>query len=94
MFENCNASIPTNWVITAIKEGGLVPVTYGQNPAGGIFPAGTPSNSIGSSLNGALKVMEFTMDGSYSPSASIRPAYQPQKSDIMKMQAAGEQVKK
>jgi hypothetical protein len=70
MYENCDSSIPTNWVITATKEGSLVPVTYGQNPTSGVYPTGTPSNSIGSSLNGALKVMEFSMSGSYNPAVS------------------------
>jgi hypothetical protein len=92
MYENCDATIATNWAITATKQGGLVPVTYGQNPASGTFAVGTPSNSIGSSLNGALKVMEFTMSGSYNPSASIQPSYQLEESAIMKMQAAGEMI--
>jgi hypothetical protein len=70
MYENCNATIPTNWVITATKQGSLVPISYGQNPASGVFPVGTPHNRIGSSLEGALKVMEFTMTGTYNPSAA------------------------
>ncbi|MDR2127071.1 MAG: hypothetical protein LBP63_09615 [Prevotellaceae bacterium] len=69
MYNNCDESIATNWVITATKEGALVPVTYGENPQSGIFPVGEPSNSIGRSLEGALKVMEFTMNGTYNPPA-------------------------
>jgi hypothetical protein len=73
MYENCDTSIPTNWIIRATKEGALVPVTAGQNPASGVFPVGTPSNPIGSSLNdSAIKVMEFTMQGTAQPSAAAR----------------------
>ncbi|MDR1198736.1 MAG: hypothetical protein LBK94_06945 [Prevotellaceae bacterium] len=94
MFINCDPSIPTNWVIAATKHGSLVSVTDGQNPAGGVFPAGTPGNPSGYPRNGALKVMEFTMEGSYNPSASVRPAYQPEESAVMKMQMAGELMTK
>jgi len=61
VYENCDPSIPTNWVITALNEGALLPVTYGHNPASGVFPVGTPSNEIGDELTGATKVMEFTL---------------------------------
>lgn len=64
MYSNCDASIPTNWIITAIHEGNLITPTYGTNPAAGVYPIGEPSNPIGSSLNGALKVMEFSVTGS------------------------------
>ncbi|MDR1680649.1 MAG: hypothetical protein LBS12_02550 [Prevotellaceae bacterium] len=68
MFSNCDPSIPTHSVVTATQQGSLVPVTYGSNPFNIVFLEGSPSNGIGSSLTGATKVMEFTMNGSYSPS--------------------------
>ena len=61
MWMNCNPSIPTNWVVTARYEGSLLSTTYGQNPARGVFPVGTPSNGIYDELDGAIKVMEFTV---------------------------------
>jgi len=61
MYMNCDESIPTNWVVTARYQGSLLSTTYGQNPARGVFPVGTQSNYIGESLNGATKVMEFTL---------------------------------
>ncbi|MDR3327112.1 MAG: hypothetical protein LBT04_03125 [Prevotellaceae bacterium] len=71
MYKNCDQSIATNWVITATKEGSLVTPSYGQNPATGVFPVGTPSNGIGSDLNEkAIKVMEFTMQGTASSTAT------------------------
>jgi hypothetical protein len=64
MFYNCDPSIATNWVITALYEGALVTVSYGKNPEHGVFPVGTPSNMIGTNINDmAVKVMEFTMTG-------------------------------
>lgn len=63
MYSNCRPEIATNWVITTIYKNDLIRVTYGQNPAAGVFPAGTESNPIGGGLTGALKVMEFTVSG-------------------------------
>jgi len=64
MWENCDPSIATNWVITARYQGALLSTTFGRNPATGVFPVGTPSNEIGGSLTGATKVMEFTLSSS------------------------------
>lgn len=63
MYSNCRPEIATNWVITTIYKNELVRPTYGQNPARGVFPAGTESNPIDGKLTGALKVMEFTVSG-------------------------------
>lgn len=46
MYSNCRPEIATNWVITTIYKNELVRPTYGQNPARGVFPAGTESNPI------------------------------------------------
>ena len=70
MWANCNSSIPTNWVVTARYEGSLLSTTYGQNPARGVFPVGTPHNGIGDSLDGAIKVMEFTLSENFLRSMS------------------------
>jgi hypothetical protein len=90
MFANCDPSIPTNWVITTTRQGALVPVTYGQNPSSGVFPIGTPSNRIGSSLDGALKVMEFTMSGTYNPNAHGLSLQSRNESAVKKLNKAGE----
>ena len=64
MYANCDRSIATNWVVTAIYKGSLITPSFGQNPVTGIFPVNTPNNSIGSNLNeSALKVMEFSISG-------------------------------
>lgn len=63
MYSNCRPEIATNWVITTIYKNDLIRVTYGQNPAAGVFPVGAESNPIGGELTGALKVMEFTVSG-------------------------------
>jgi len=74
MYRNCNSSIPTNWIITALYEGALVSTSYGQNPEYGVFPINTPSNIIGSNLNSAaIKVMEFTLN--INRSSSINRAH-------------------
>jgi hypothetical protein len=89
MYSNCDATIATNWVITSIKEGVLVPVTFGQNPATGVFPIGTPSNSIGSTLNAqAIKVMEFNMQGTATSATNFRTSPLSE-SAKMKLQNAG-----
>ncbi|MEY8593960.1 hypothetical protein AALK14_21205 [Butyricimonas hominis] len=62
MYQNCDRSIATNWVVTVIYKGALLSPTWGQNPVTGVFPVNTPSNSIGSDLNDlAVKVMEFSI---------------------------------
>jgi hypothetical protein len=64
MYENCDPSKATNWVVRATYKGSLVATSSGTNPASGVFPVGTPSNSISDELTGAKKVMEFTITGS------------------------------
>lgn len=91
MYSNCDATIATNWVVTALHEGNLITPTYGVNPSAGTYPVGEPSNPIGSSLNGALKVMEFTMNGSQlGKSSVVSPLTQSAK---MKLRNAGIEVK-
>jgi hypothetical protein len=63
MYANCNEYISTNWIVTALYEGALVTTTYGRNPEYGVFSVNTPSNPISNSLDGATKVMEFTLSG-------------------------------
>lgn len=64
MYSNCSPrEHATNWVITSLYEGALIQPSYGVNPTAGTYPFDEPSNSIGSELTGATKVMEFTIDG-------------------------------
>lgn len=92
MFENCNSSIATNWIVTARHEGKLLSTNSGQNPAQGVFPIGTPSNSMGSFLSGATKVMEFTVaEGALRSSAISNIVQNPlTESAKIKLQKAGE----
>lgn len=62
MFENCNSSIATDYIVKVTYKGHTVNPTYGSNPSSGNFPIGTPSNDIGCELTGATKVMEFTIN--------------------------------
>ena len=62
MWENCDASLATDWSIVTTYKGVKIIPQEGENPANGVFPAGTPSNSIGSELNGATHVMSFTIN--------------------------------
>jgi hypothetical protein len=90
MYSNCDATVATNWVITTIKEGSLVTPSYGQNPATGVFPVGTPSNSIGSTLNErAIKVMEFNMQGTAPSGSHIFKVSPLSESAKIKLQKAG-----
>ena len=61
MWENCDPSIATKWSVVTTFKGSRITPTWGSNPAIGTFPVGEPSNSIGSSLSGATKVMEFVI---------------------------------
>ena len=62
MWSNCDASLATDWSIVTTYKGVKITPQEGENPANGVFPAGTPSNSIGSELNGATHVMSFTIN--------------------------------
>lgn len=64
MYSNCSPrDYATNWVVTTLYQGVLITPSYGMNPTAGTYPADEPSNTIGSSLEGATKVMEFTISG-------------------------------
>lgn len=69
MYSNCDPDIATTWAVTATLNGAFITPASGNNPATGIFPAGTVSNYIGSELTGATKVMEFNVTGAGSHSA-------------------------
>src|SRR5690554_2926024 len=49
MYENCNPSVATNFVVSVILNGVEIP-TSTQNPYNGNFPVGFPSNSGGSDI--------------------------------------------
>ncbi|MDD4847727.1 MAG: hypothetical protein PHR53_03055 [Bacteroidales bacterium] len=44
MYENCDPSIPTNFVLSVFYDGILVQTVTGNNPVAGIFPVDEPSN--------------------------------------------------
>lgn len=70
LYENCNYQ-ETRWDIVATKSGSIITPSWGSNPATGIFAADAPSNEIGSSLDGATKVMEFTIGDNQAPAYSL-----------------------
>jgi uncharacterized protein YfaP (DUF2135 family) len=93
MYSNCSPQTTvTNWVTVALQNGSAVPVTYGANPVSGVYPVNEPSNRIGSSLNGATKVMEFKLTGTALSTRKARALtkYPLSESAKMKLQMAGE----
>ena len=76
MYANCDPSTATSYTVRATYKGVSVTPTSGSNPASGIFPVNTPSNSIGDQLTGATKVMEFTInEGIEASRSAIKPAH-------------------
>src|SRR5690606_8429111 len=59
MYENCNPSIATNFVVSVILNGVEI-TTSTQNPYNGNFPVGFPSNEGGSDIaNDIAPVLTF-----------------------------------
>lgn len=77
MYANCDPSTATSYTVRATYKGSAVIPKSGSNPASGVFPAGTPDNSIDDELTGATKVMEFTINEGIEPGRSA--ATSPQK---------------
>lgn len=44
LYQNCDASIATNFVVTVFYDGQLIAAQTGHNPVSGTFPVGEPSN--------------------------------------------------
>jgi len=63
MYSNCDPSIATNCVVTALAANQFVTTTFGTNPSTVVFPIAEPSNNISNDTVGAVKVMEFTIAG-------------------------------
>lgn len=61
LYANCDITVPTSWVVTAIYNGKMISTSYGDNPETGTFPAAKANNEIDDELTGATKVMEFTI---------------------------------
>lgn len=72
LYRNCDVSVPTNWVITAIYNGKMIDASFGSNPSSGTFAADKSSNIIYTDLTNATKVMEFTINSGSSSSNVIR----------------------
>lgn len=71
MYSNCDPSIPTSCVVTALESGQLITPIYGVNPSTNVFPIGEPSNFISNDTTGAVKVMEFTIAGTQPTSKKV-----------------------
>lgn len=72
LFENCNSSIATDYIVKATYKGHPITPTYGNNPGSGNFPIGASSNQIDEDLNNrAIKVMEFTINEGITATRSI-----------------------
>lgn len=44
LYNNCDPSIATNYVVSAFYNGALIATTTGRNPVSGVYPEGTPGN--------------------------------------------------
>jgi len=79
MYQNCYPqNAPTNYTVVVTRRGRLVsPLSGFANPAIGQFPTNQPSNSIGSSLSGARKVMEFNATAGLTRSITISATTSP-----------------
>jgi len=89
MWENCYPqNVPTNWTIVTTFNGTRIRPSWGNNPAYGTFPYDEPSNNISSSLYGATKVMEFTIQGSSSVRINKGTQYPMSESAKMKLEAS------
>ena len=62
MYENCNSTIATDYIVKATYKGKAVTPTFGKNPGSGTFPIGAPSNDIGAELTNATKIIEFVIN--------------------------------
>ncbi len=63
MYNNCDPSIATTCIVTALDSGQYIVPIYGVNPSTTVFPIGEPSNPISNDTIGSFKVMEFTITG-------------------------------
>lgn len=81
MYANCDPSIATSYTVRATYKGVAVTPASGSNPVSGVFPIGTPDNSIEDELTGATKVMEFTINEGIEPG---RSSVTPTKNHLLK----------
>lgn len=72
MYENCDPSIATNFVLTIFYNGQLIQTDKGRNPITGTFPVNEPSN--GCDLNNIRPVCHFTIpdNGQQPPAKSLK----------------------
>ena len=59
LYENCDETIATNFVVSAFYEGQLIAAQTGHNPVSGTFPVGEPSNY--NNLENLTPVMTFVI---------------------------------
>lgn len=72
MWENCDPSIATNFVLTVIYEGEILETIEGINPIAGTFPVDEPSNH--GSIDNIQPVCHFTIpdNGQAKPGKSLK----------------------
>ena len=61
LWENCDSSIATDYVVTVTYNGHVISAQSGSNPARGTFPIDTPSNY--GAIDNLNPVMTFTING-------------------------------
>lgn len=71
MYENCEPSIATDYIIKATYKGYAINPTFGTNPSSGTFEINAPSNDIDDELTGARKIMEFTINEGITASRAV-----------------------
>ncbi len=83
LWSNCDPSVATDYVVTAIYDGTLIAVQSGSNPVNGNFPVDTPSNHA--DLNNLQPVMTFVIpDRGQKKTKTFAPA-PPSQSAVEKM---------
>lgn len=59
LYENCDPSVKTNYVVSVYYDGALISAESGSNPVAGTFPVDAPSNY--NNLNNLEPVMTFVI---------------------------------
>lgn len=86
MYNNCDSSIPTTCIVTALDSGQFIIPIYGVNPSTTVFPIGQLSNPIGNDTVGSIKVMEFTIAG---PTTTPKKIYNTKLTESAKIKMLG-----
>lgn len=73
LWENCDPSIPTNFVLSVFYNGSLISTTTGTNPFSGNFPINHPSNFGSISLLEPVLTFEIPNVNAKQPTKKFEP---------------------